>query len=719
MFGLSGIPRREEGPPSVRSDAATLDVLVVEDSAPEALLTVAELQEAASGALEISHEISLATAMSSMSEHEPDVVLLDITLPDAVRSGAVRELHGRWPHVPIVVLTGNDEPALGDEVIAAGAAECLRKSSADGKEVLRALTGAVRRQHRAEIARLRESEARYAGAFEGAPVGMALMAPDGRLVKVNRSLADLVGVQRASLLGRPLTDLTHPDDLGIDAGEVLSLLRGEVLDYEVEKRLLHADGHAVWALVSCSLLRDEEGAPSHFVVHVEDIGERKRFEGRLQHLADHDSLTGLANRRRFERELSQHLARRTRYGGGGAVLLLDLDNFKDVNDTLGHSTGDELIRAVAAVLRDRLRESDLLARLGGDEFAILLPEASAAEADHVSRSLIEAVDGARLVVAGGRQVGATTSVGLRVLPANGDVTAEDVIAEADLAMYEAKEAGRNRVVHFHPGGDFQARSRERLRWLERLRHAIDENGFTLVCQPILDLRDDTVSQHELLVRMVEGETLVPPREFLDVAERFGLVRAIDRWVVSASIHAVAAAADEQGEPKVEINLSGESLTDPDLPALIEHEVAEAGISASSLIFEVTETALIANMEQARAFIERIGALGCGFALDDFGAGFGSFAYLKHLPVDILKIDGQFIRRLPHSRTDQLIVEGMVTTARGLGKRTIAEFVGDEETLDRLRALGVDYAQGFHVGRPSPIGGNLRQGELRAPPPRVL
>jgi diguanylate cyclase (GGDEF)-like protein/PAS domain S-box-containing protein len=701
-------------------NGTNLDVLVVEGSAPEALLIAAQLQEASGGTVEVSHEISLAAARARIAEREPDVVLLDPSLPDALRTGAVGVLHRDRPDVPIVVLTGSDDPTLEAEALSAGAQACLRMSTAEGGDILRALTEASRRALAAELGRLRESEARYAGAFEGAPVGMALMAPDGCLVQVNRSLGELLGCTRAELVGRALTDLTYPDDLGIDAAEVLALLRGEVRGYEVEKRLLHADGHPVWALVSCSLLRDEEGEPSHFVVHVEDIAERKRFETRLQHLADHDSLTGLANRRRFEAELGRHLARRTRYGGGGAVLLLDLDNFKDVNDTLGHSTGDDLIRAVAAVLRERLRESDVLARLGGDEFAILLPESSGTEADHVARSLIEAVDGARLVLAGGRRVGATTSVGLRVLPGQDELTAEDVLSDADLAMYEAKEAGRNRVVHFHPGGDFQTRSRERLRWLERLRHAIDEGGFALVCQPILDLADDRVSQYELLVRMVEGDELVAPSEFLAVAERFGLVRAIDRWVVRESIRLVAEAGGLTGDPtpRVEINLSGESLTDPDLPVLIEREVAAAGISAASLIFEVTETALIANLEQARAFVERIGALGCGFALDDFGAGFGSFVYLKHLPVDYLKIDGQFIRRLPHSRTDQLIVEGVVTTARGLGKRTIAEFVGDEETLVRLRALGVDYAQGYHVGRPSPIGAALRRSKLLGEVPRV-
>jgi diguanylate cyclase (GGDEF)-like protein/PAS domain S-box-containing protein len=695
-----------------------LEILVVEDSGPEALLAAALLQAAAAGGLDITHEISLEEALARMAEDEPDAVLLDLPLPGSDRALPVAELRTAWPDIPVVVLVATDDSRLEDEAIEAGAEACLRKAEADGPTLLRALSDAARRTLLAEVGRLRESEARYEGAFEGAPVGMALMAPDGKLVQVNGSLADLLGCDRGELVGRPLPNLTHPDDLGIDAAEVLALLRGEVRGYEIEKRLLHADGHAVWALVSCSLLRDEHGQPRHFVVHVEDIGERKRFEGRLQYLADHDPLTGLANRRHFERELTQHLRHRSRYGGEGAVLLLDLDNFKDVNDTLGHGTGDELIRAVASVLNERLRETDLLARLGGDEFAILLPEAGGAEADNVARSLIDAVHGARLVVAEGRRIGASTSVGIRVLPPGVELTAEDVVADADLAMYEAKEAGRNRAVHFHPGGDFQARSRERLRWLERLRHAIDEDGFTLVCQPILDLSDDTVSQHELLVRMVEGDELVPPREFLEVAERFGLVRAIDRWVVKASVRAVAANRLDGVEPLVEVNLSGESLTDPDLPGLIERELARHGVSPQSVIFEVTETALIANMEQAKAFVERIGALGCGFALDDFGAGFGSFSYLKHLPVDYLKIDGEFIRRLPYSRTDQLIVEGVVTTARGLGKRTIAEFVGDEETLDRLRELGVDYAQGYHVGRPDTLGAALRRSRLRGGRRRV-
>ncbi|HEY1360520.1 MAG TPA: EAL domain-containing protein [Thermoleophilaceae bacterium] len=430
-----------------------------------------------------------------------------------------------------------------------------------------------------------------------------------------------------------------------------------------------------------------------------DITERKRTETELQHLADHDALTGLFNRRRFDEELTRELARAGRYDEPGALLVLDLDNFKYVNDNLGHQAGDQVVMSVAAVLRKRLRETDVVCRLGGDEFAILLPHTDAEQAKTVASELLRAVR-EHEALAGGRSMRMTTSLGIAEFREHG-TTAEELLAAADMAMYAAKEAGRDRLSVYEPGSETAAANSAS--WIDRIRRALDEDRFELHAQPILDIAKDEVSQHELLIRMLDEDgELVPPAAFLGVAERFGLVQSIDRWVVAQAIRLMERELQAGRELRLEVNLSGRSVDDRELPVVIQEELSKTSVNPDNLILEITETTLISNMADARRFAETLTRVGCRFALDDFGAGFGSYYYLKHLPLHYLKIDGDFIRNLPTSMTDQLMVKAMVQVAKGLGMKTIAEFVGNDETMVFLREYGVDYAQGFHIGKPAPL-----------------
>ncbi|MEA2194808.1 MAG: hypothetical protein QOG42_1242, partial [Solirubrobacteraceae bacterium] len=281
------------------------------------------------------------------------------------------------------------------------------------------------------------------------------------------------------------------------------------------------------------------------------------------------------------------------------------------------------------------------------------------------------------------------------------VDGEELLIEADLAMYEAKEAGRDRYVVVSPDAQRPARIRARVSWLDRIRTALDDDAFVLYAQPIRDLRSGRIRQHELLLRMRgEDGDVIAPAAFLPLAERFGLAPEIDRWVVGRAIALLA--ADRDGAIALSINLSGPSLNDTTLLRLIETQVAETGIDPRRLTFEITETAAVANVPLARRFAERLMQLGCRFALDDFGSGFGSFYYLKHLPFDFLKIDGEFVSGCLTNRTDQLVIEAVVRIARGLGKETIAEFVSSPQLEAFMREQGVDHAQGFEVGRPVPI-----------------
>jgi len=572
----------------------------------------------------------------------------------------------------------------------------------DGAQVVGAMLIAQDVHQRVEREReISEAQERFRRAFEDAPIGMAVGDLAGNYLEVNQALCAITGYPARELCGRHFSTITHPDDLAGDLQEVKALLDGDLQTSHTEKRYLRADGGVVWVMRTATLVRDASGAPLHFLDQVQDVTERRRFEHELRHLADHDPLTGLYNRRRFEQELDRQVSEVARYGPRGALLVLDLDHFKYVNDALGHHAGDELILSVAATLRSRLRESDILARLGGDEFAVLLPNVDERGAQHVAGDLVRAIRDEATIGTSKRRRRVTTSVGVAPFRA-GDVTGEELLIAADLAMYDAKEAGRDRFAVVSRDAARPDRVRARVSWLERIRGAITDDRLVLHAQPIRNLHTGEIGHHELLLRMVgdEGE-LIGPSAFLPLAERFGLTAEIDRWVTERAIDLLA--ADPDGDGALEVNLSGPSLNDTTLLRLIEERVARLGVNPHRLIFEVTETAAVANIPLARRFAERLMALGCRFALDDFGAGFGSFYYLKHLPFDYLKIDGEFVAGCLANRTDQLVIEAVVRIAKGLGKETIAEFVETPELEAFLREQGIDHAQGYHIGRPVPIG----------------
>jgi EAL domain-containing protein (putative c-di-GMP-specific phosphodiesterase class I) len=297
----------------------------------------------------------------------------------------------------------------------------------------------------------------------------------------------------------------------------------------------------------------------------------------------------------------------------------------------------------------------------------------------------------------------SASVGVAMYDAASQLTAEELLVEADIAMYDAKEAGRARAILYDGTEDRQERMLSRMTWADRVRDALAHDAFELHAQPVMSLRGDPIPRSELLLRMLGDDgDVIPPSSFLYIAERFDLIQEIDRWVVSRAIEILA---DEQAsgrEVALCVNLSAKSVTDPALPEHIAHELRVQGADGRGLCFEVTETAAVVNIDRARNFAGVVGEMGCEFALDDFGAGFASFYYLKHLAFDLLKIDGEFVTDLSTSLTNQLVVKAVVDIARGLGKRTVAEFVEDAETLELVREMGVDFAQGFYVAKPRPL-----------------
>jgi diguanylate cyclase (GGDEF)-like protein/PAS domain S-box-containing protein len=561
-----------------------------------------------------------------------------------------------------------------------------------------------------EIA-LFEAEQRFRAAFEHAPIGVCLLSVDPsnprRLVQVNPALAEILGRSVEELTGRPLSSWTHPEDYaGIDT-RLSELTEGPSGHVEFETRFMHRNGHPVWVLISAALLTVSDGEPTLAVTHVIDISDRKRSEDQLQHLADHDALTGLFNRRRFTEELGQALQQAKRFGDEGAVLFLDLDGFKFVNDTLGHAAGDELIACVAGLLRRAVRETDTLARMGGDEFAILLARCDETAAVLVAEKLLALLRRENLSGRKNRHAFVSGSLGIAVFGADAEVTADELVVEADIAMYDAKAAGKDcYAVYDRREGrrDFMS---IRESWNERLRTAIDNDSFVLHAQPIKPICANGTPGFELLLRLPDDHgDLIPPGTFLYNAERFGLIQQIDRWVLERAVRRLHDSHLAGSDLVLSVNVSGTTMGDPELGADVAKLLFTYPIPPDRLIIEITETAAIKNIESARSLAQQLRALGCKLALDDFGAGFASFYYLKHLDFDYLKIDGEFIRKLASTPTDQLVVQAIVTIAHGLGTKTIAEFVGDDATMNLLEGLGVDYGQGYHLGRPRPLEQSL-------------
>ena len=424
----------------------------------------------------------------------------------------------------------------------------------------------------------------------------------------------------------------------------------------------------------------------------------ERTEAELRHLADHDSLTGLLNRRRFRAELDQYVSFAARYGGRGAAMVIDIDGLKEINDRLGHQAGDTLIRRVAEILRERVRATDIVARLSGDEFAVLMPQSDTAGALQLGEDL-------RAQVAEGMPLNseidaASISVGITMFGGQGSAGAEAVLVAADQAMYQAKAEGRNRIALFHEPGESGQVAQRAQTTSARIRDALTQNRLRLATQPIRSLASGGIERYELLLRMTgESGELLPAASFIEVAERSGMVQELDRWVVSRALELIGE-RERAGSPvSLHVNISGASITDLSVLEFIERRLDEGEADPARCTFEITQTARVEDYDTAAGFADRLTEFGCEVAIDDYGAGFGPFAYLQKVPFDVIKIDGAFIRDLPRNDADQLTVKAIVQIARGLGKRTIAEFVEDEDTRTLLQSYGVDMAQGYHLGRP--------------------
>jgi diguanylate cyclase (GGDEF)-like protein/PAS domain S-box-containing protein len=467
--------------------------------------------------------------------------------------------------------------------------------------------------------------------------------------------------------------------------------------------LIRRDGNEIYVESTASPIRDGSGAVSGGVLVFHDVSEARELNRRLSYHASHDVLTGLVNRREFENRMERALKSAKAQESSYALCCLDLDQFKIVNDTCGHSAGDALLGQVGALLKSKVRWRDTLARLGGDEFGILLESCTLDDAMRTAESLREAVRNFKFTWEE-RTFRLGASIGVVPLAAeNADVAS--VLSAADSACQAAKEAGRNRVHSFAENDIDLMRRRREMQWAARINTALEESRFELFRQAIMPLQvPETGVHYELLLRMRdEVGKLVSPDNFITAAERYGITPQIDRWVIENAFRWLVSEADEREKLAMcSINLSGQSLGDDKFLPFVIDQFHRSGLDASKICFEITETAAIASFSQANRFIQALKELGCKFALDDFGSGLSSFGYLKHFPVDYLKIDGSFVKEILHDPIDREMVRSINEIGHLTGKRTIAEFAENLDIINMLRNLGVDYAQGYGVSQPQRV-----------------
>jgi len=548
--------------------------------------------------------------------------------------------------------------------------------------------------------RLEEAEGRYRSLVEQLPAVSYIAEPGEKGVwrYVSPQLERMLGFSQEEWTSDPTlwARRIHPEDRDRVLEEEQ---RDSILGVPLasEYRMITKDGRVIW-IRDEGVLRAGPGERAHYEGMLTNVTERKSYESQLQFLADHDPLTGLFNRRRFIEELDLEIKLMRRDGHPNSLLMLDVDGLKRVNDTMGHQVGDALIRQTAELLRDRLRETDSVGRLGGDEFAVLLRGSRVNEAASVAQDILERFRNRELVLSS-EPIRPTISIGLTSLRRN-FTGAEEAVGAADRAMYEAQRTGGDRVAMY--SRRLPRRTEGRSSWADQIGRALEKDRIVLYRQPIIQIAGREVHHHEVLLRMrsVEGDIL-PPEAFLPDAERFDLVQALDRHAAHEAVRLIA--AEPHGTPtRLAVNVAAKTIEDPEFVDALAEELRETGADPANLVLEASEQIAVADLRRARAFAERVRELGCGFALDNFGSGFGSFFYLKHLPVDHIKIDGHLIGGLASSAVDREIVSSIVDVARSLRLETVGERVNDERTLELIEELGVDYAQGFHVGKPTPV-----------------
>ncbi len=550
---------------------------------------------------------------------------------------------------------------------------------------------------------LRESEERFRSVFDTAAIGMAIASLEGKHLLVNPAFCKMLGYSEAELTALSFQDITYPEDLNLDLEHYHQLLAGKINYFHLEKRYVHKAGHVIWTEVSISLVRDQEQRPLYDIALIQNISDRKKAEQQIIHNALHDPLTDLPNRTLLMERIELAIKRCKRLPNQCyALLFLDLDRFKIINDSLGHLVGDQLLKSIAQKLKVHLREVDLVARLGGDEFVILLEDITGFDqvvpiTERILRDCQTPFD------LDGYEMSISTSIGV-VLGTPHYVQASELLRDADIAMYKAKSQGGNNYRIFDAQMHIQALNRLTLE--TELRQALKRQEFTVYYQPIMDLLSDRLVGFEALIRWYHPERgLVSPAVFMAIAEETGLIVPMDRWILQTACQQLVQWQSRNLVPyplKISVNLSAQDLRRPKLLQDIDQILQETNLEGSSLVLEITESMLIENIDQTIELLGQLKERNIQVSIDDFGTGYSSLNYLHRLPADNLKIDRNFVCQMQQDNRNYQVVNTIITLSNQLGLAVVAEGIETVQQLQWLQELGCEFGQGYYFSKPLPV-----------------
>jgi len=686
-----------------KSDSDAINILLIEDNPWDALLIEEMLSENNQHRFSSQHVSTLADGLQALDGTSFDTVLLDLGLPDSYGIGAIQQVRKRAPKIAIIMLTGLDDEKTAVSALHQGAQDYLVKGQTDSRLLARTLRYALERKRIED--ELKESRHFIKQIADTIPSILYIFdTVSQRLVYTNRALSTLLGYKEKDLQAMRETEyeeLFHPHDLP-RIHEFIEILLSEkdIGVLELDVRVRHKSGYWRWFRNrNISFSQNTSGGTRQVLGTAKDITDRKQMEETIKHQAQHDLLTGLPNRMLFMDHLKQSLARAARSRQPVAILYLDLDNFKTVNDSLGHSAGDHLLREVALRIKSCLRESDIVSRIGGDEFTILLPTLTHEEdAGTIADKITEAFQSPFII--NGRSLGTTFSIGISLYPTDGS-DEQVLLQHADVAMYRAKESGRNHYRFYHPSMNTKAMARistERL-----LRKSIERNELEVHYQPQISLGSGGIICAEALVRWRHPEKgLIHPRDFISFAEGTGFITAIDEWVFSTACRQNNTWREDGLPPiKISVNFSSRHFRKVGFVETVSRIIHETGGDPSSLGIEITETADILAIDSTLSQFKSLSAMGLTLFIDDFGKGNMPISYLKKWPVHALKIDNSFIANLTADPDCKSIIKTIIVMAHNLNLTVVAEGVETEDQKAFLDSTGCDFMQGYYTGKPQP------------------
>ncbi len=685
-------------------------LLVVEDSPDTSDL----IERVLSSAFDIEVADDGAMGLKAWQERRHDLVLLDVMLPNLSGRDILIEIQNTDANQPVVIMTAHTTIDQAEELMLLGAVDFLPKPFR-AEQLRKVCDIAIHRedylvsnaQFAARVKSLEEREEEFRNLYENHhqlldDLQSVVMELDENLsiCFLNRTWETLMGYPIEDSIGRPIEDFTSSEDahqFAIFKEKITAAIHEQKSSAEIELCLRDINHQKIWTQLKISRSTRSEQF-STLTICLDDITERRKSQEQLKYLAMHDSLTGLYNRHYFEstlEQLSKDVARSKRQHG---LVYLDLDHFKVINDTFGHQKGDEVLREMSTMLSRRVRKPDILCRLGGDEFAVLLRNVTAQAAQDFAREIQKTI-GEFSFQLQEQRINLGCSIGVTLIDGSAH-SAEEHFMRADIALYVAKGRGRN-LIHLYDAQDNESDElRMRINISQKIRKAISEDRMVLYFQPIYDVNQDKISYYESLIRLRDPNgAIIGPAEFIPALEAAGEMHLLDRWIIKLATRTLK---EHPELNHIAINLSAQAFKDETLVPTILESLKNTGVNPNRITFELTESASLFNLNITQRVIAELHRLGCSFSVDDFGSGFSSFAYLKDLPADYIKLDGSFIQNLHKDTIDQALVKAMIQVIQALGKKAVAEYVENEEILEILKSMGIDFVQGYHIGHPIPV-----------------